>query len=429
MARTLRALAAGGLAVALTTASAGCWYQPGQGPNRAAHNAFETEIGVGNVDDLVVAWTADTDGSNVGDPVVSNAGVHVGDSAESWYGFAVGTGARLWTHHVENPGIPLALGPAISDGNRVLVSSGIGNLGGHYSSSWLQAGTGVNLGAGGASGLVDSIRGTRSAWRHVGFGSGTPVATSLSIVDSADPSFGWSRPIYVNSGIGGPAAPPVTLGTAAVYQAGVGFNSVGTPNPVAGNGGGAWALTDPAGCEPAAPSLACPTWTFPISGTSATVPVLNDDETLLFTVNNAGTVFAVSTNGGFLQWSATLGSASTGTPALADGVLYVPTAAGVFALDAEGCGGASCGPLWRATDGAAGGGATRQPAVANGVLYAAWGDGSVRAFDTADCGADTCGSLWASSPIGSPITGAPAVTGGQLYVGTQDGRVVAYGLD
>jgi hypothetical protein len=416
------------MAVALASALTGCWYQPGQGPNRAAHNAFETRIGVGNVEDLAVQWTADTDGADVGDPVVSNAGVHVVDSAESWYGFGIGTGERLWTHHVENPGIPLALGPAISDGTRVLVSSGIGNLGGHYSASWLDAATGVNLGGGNSFGLVDSIRGTRSAWRHVGFGSGTPVATSLRVTDSADPTFGWSRPIYVNSGIGGPAAPPVTLGSDAVYQAGVGFNSVGTPNPVSGNGVRAWPLTDPAGCEPAAPSLACPTWTLPISGTGATVPVLNDDETVLYTVNDQGTVVAVGTGGGDLQWSATLGSASTGTPALADGVLYVPTAAGLFALDAEGCGGVSCGPLWRGTDSGVTGGATRQPAVANGVVYAAWGDGSVRAFDAAGCGGTTCGSLW-SSLIGSPVTGAPAVSGGQLYVGTQDGRVVAYGLD
>jgi len=421
MARTLRALAAGGLAVAL----AGCWYQPGQGPNRAAHNAFETQIGVGNVDELTEQWSADTDGLNVEDPVVSNAGVHAVDSAESWYGLRPATGERMWTHHVENPGIPLALGPAISDGGRVLVSSGIGNLGGHYSSSWLDAATGVNLGAGDGSGLVDSLRGTRSAWRHVGFGSGTPVATSLNLHDSADPSFGWSRPIHISSG--GGAAPPVTLGNSAVYQAGNGTIGQGSSTPTFGNGVRAWPLTEPAGCVPSAPTFACPTWSLPLSGTSTTVPVLNADETVLYTVNNAGTVFAVSTNG-FQQWSATLGSPSTGAPALADGVLYVPTAAGLFAVDAEGCGGASCPPLWRGADTGVTGGATQQPAVANGVVYAAWGDGSLRAFDAEGCGGAICGSLW-SDGVGSSITGAPAVSNGQVYVGTQDGRVVAYGLD
>jgi outer membrane protein assembly factor BamB len=422
MARTLRALAAGGLAVAL----AGCWYQPGQGPNRAAHNTFETEIGVGNVADLTEQWSAETDGTSVGDPVVSNAGVHVADWAESWYGFSVATGERRWTHHVENPGIPLSMGPAISDGNRVLVSSGIGNLGGHYSSSWLDAATGVNLGSGNGSGLVDTLRGTRSAWRHIGFGSGTPVVTSLTLRDSADPSFGWSRPIHISSG--GGAAPEVTLGSGAVYQAGNGVNGTGSSSPVFGNGVRAWPLTEPAGCEPSAPTFACPSWSLPISGTSATTPVLSDDENVLYTVNNQGTVFSVGTNGGFLQWTATLGSPSTGAPALADGILYVPTAAGVFAVDADGCGGASCPPLWRGADSGVTGGATQQPAVANGVVYVAWGDGSLRAFDTDGCGGTVCGSLWSDS-VGSPITGAPAVSGGQVYVGTQDGRVVAYGLD
>lgn len=426
MARTLRSLAAGGAAVALASVLAGCWYQPGQGPNRAAHNAFETEIGVGNVADLTEQWSADTDGANVGNPIVSNGGVHVADSAESWYGFNPATGARRWAHHVENPGIPLAMGPAISDGDRVLVSSGIGNLGGHYSSSWLDAATGVNLGAGDGSGLVDSLRGTRSAWRHVGFGSGTPVVTSLSVRDSADPSFGWSGPIHISTG--GGSAPAVTLGSDAVYQAGNGTIGQGGSTPTFGNGVRAWPLTNPDECVPSAPTFACPSWSLALSGTSTTVPVLSDDENVLYTVNNVGTVFAVSTDG-FLQWSATLGSPSTGIPALADGVLYVPTQAGLFAVDADGCGGASCPPLWRGADGGVTGGATRQPAVANGVVYAAWGDGSLRAFDADGCGGGSiCGSLWSDS-VGSPVTGAPAVSSGQVYVGTEDGRVVAYGLD
>ncbi|HEY8547660.1 MAG TPA: PQQ-binding-like beta-propeller repeat protein [Acidimicrobiales bacterium] len=426
MARKLRALAAGGVVVALTGAMTGCWYQPGHGPDRTAFDDLETTIGVGNVDELTERWSAATDGTGVGDPVVSNRGVHVVDSAESWYAFDTGTGERLWTHHVENPGIPLVIGPAISDGNRVLVTSGIGNLGGHYTSSWLDAATGADLGAGEASALVDALRGTRSAWRHVGFGSGTPVATSLILRDSADPGFGWSRPIFVSSGIGGPAAPPVTLGEHGVYQAGTGFLLAGGATPSTGNGVRAWPLTDPPSCVPQAPTVACPSWSLAIGGTSATPPVLGPGEAVLYTVDDLGTVYAVTTADGRLQWTATLGSTSTGAPALANGVLYVPTAAGVVAVDADGCGAASCSPLWRAAhpDGA---GARRQPAVANGVLYSAGNDDALRAFDAAGCGAAVCDPLW-SADVGSGITGAPAVSNGQLYVGTQDGRVVAYGL-
>jgi len=53
----------------------------------------------------------------------------------------------------------------------------------------------------------------------------------------------------------------------------------------------------------------------------------------------------------------------------------------------------------------------------------------MRAFDAAGCGAGvtTCEPLWSAS-TGSSVTGAPAVSGGRLYVGTADGRLLAYGL-
>lgn len=39
----------------------------------------------------------------------------------------------------------------------------------------------------------------------------------------------------------------------------------------------------------------------------------------------------------------------------------------------------------------------------------------------------TAGCFW-SAATGSPITGAPAVSNGRLYIGTQDGRLIAYVL-
>jgi outer membrane protein assembly factor BamB len=54
-------------------------------------------------------------------------------------------------------------------------------------------------------------------------------------------------------------------------------------------------------------------------------------------------------------------------------------------------------------------------------------DGTVAAFDAAGCGAALCPRLWSRS-TGSAITGAPAISVGHLYVGTADGRVVAFGL-
>jgi outer membrane protein assembly factor BamB len=61
------------------------------------------------------------------------------------------------------------------------------------------------------------------------------------------------------------------------------------------------------------------------------------------------------------------------------------------------------------------------------VVFTGSADGTVRAFNAAGCAASVCGQLWADS-TGSEITGAPAVNQGQLYVGTADGRLIAYGL-
>jgi hypothetical protein len=66
--------------------------------------------------------------------------------------------------------------------------------------------------------------------------------------------------------------------------------------------------------------------------------------------------------------------------------------------------------------------------VAGGVMFAGAVDGTVRAFAAAGCaGAPACAPLWCDA-TGSAITGAPAVDLGRVYVGTSDGRVVAYGL-
>lgn len=68
-----------------------------------------------------------------------------------------------------------------------------------------------------------------------------------------------------------------------------------------------------------------------------------------------------------------------------------------------------------------------QPSVAGGVVFTGSADGSLHAFPAAGCGQASCTPLWSTS-TGSPISGAPAVTSGQLYVGTENGRVIAYGL-
>jgi len=55
-------------------------------------------------------------------------------------------------------------------------------------------------------------------------------------------------------------------------------------------------------------------------------------------------------------------------------------------------------------------------------------DGSVHAVNAAGCQATTCTPLWSASTGTAPITGGLAVSNGQLYVPTGDGRLIAYGL-
>jgi outer membrane protein assembly factor BamB len=71
-------------------------------------------------------------------------------------------------------------------------------------------------------------------------------------------------------------------------------------------------------------------------------------------------------------------------------------------------------------------GARVQPAVAGGVVFVGDGGGFVRAFDAAGCGGPFRLPSWLVG-LGA-ITGAPAVSNGQLYVGTQDGHLVAFRL-
>lgn len=58
-------------------------------------------------------------------------------------------------------------------------------------------------------------------------------------------------------------------------------------------------------------------------------------------------------------------------------------------------------------------------------MFTGAGDGTVAAFAVGGYGAATCAPLWTDG-LGSAITGAPAISLHKLFVGTEDGRVVAY---
>jgi hypothetical protein len=419
MRRGLRCLGVLGLVVV----AAGCWPASGQGPGRQAYNPFESAITPDTVAGLGVKWSATTDAGGVGDPIVSNAGVHV-TASEALYGFNRSTGTRLWVKPNPNPGLPFDMGQPIADGSRLLVGSGFGNLGGHWSTEWVDAATGATL-ATPAGGLVDGLRGSTVLLDSYGFGSNTPIAIGIGIVDLDDPSAGWSGTIDVLSP-GQGTAPPMTLGTTRAYQGGQGVMQAGG-TPTRANGVRAYPVATPADACPApATFIKCPMWSTSTDGSSATSPVLAPDETTVYVGTNAGTVYALDAATGAVQWTASVGAPVTDSPALANGMLYVPTSDGdLVVLAAGGCGAATCAPLWQGATGSSS--ISVQPAVAGGVVFTGSSDGGLHAFAAAGCGAATCPSLWSAS-TGSAISGAPAVSGGRLYVATTDGHLVAYGL-
>jgi outer membrane protein assembly factor BamB len=410
-----RVLGIAGMALFL----AGCWPASGQGPSRQAFNPVESKITPATVASLVQKWSAATDGALVGDPVVSNNAIHVSDGGNV-YGFDRRTGARLWVVQAQNPGIPFFMGQPSVDGSQVLVGTGIGNLGGQWQTLALDAATGAAQADPGVAGLVDSIRGSVVVTRRSSFGSNTPVAISVSVTDRSNPNVGWGGLIDLLQS-GQSPAPPMTLGSARVYQGGQGITATNRSNgvrayPVA---------TAPDACPAPANSFKCPMWNTPVDGGSATSPVIDDAETTVYAGTSAGTLYALDAATGAVLWTAAVGSSVTHTPALANGKLYVPTASGdLQAFDATGCGASTCSPLWTASTGSS---ISAQPAVAGGVVYTGSDDGTLAAFDASGCGAATCPSLWSVS-IGSRVNGAPAVTNGRLYVGTADGHVLAYGL-
>ncbi len=136
-----------------------------------------------------------------------------------------------------------------------------------------------------------------------------------------------------------------------------------------------------------------------------------------------------------LWTAATGGVIGESSPAVANGVVYIGSADGkLYAFDAAGgsttCSGSpkTCTPLWT---GATGGAIQGSPTVVNGVVYVGSNDYKLYAFDAAGgsgrCSGTpkTCTPLWTAA-TGGVVTPSPAVAGGVVYVGSDDGTLYAF---
>lgn len=93
----------------------------------------------------------------------------------------------------------------------------------------------------------------------------------------------------------------------------------------------------------------------------------------------------------------------------------------LFAFNANGCGAATCSPLWSATNY----GGSEDLAAANGVVYVGSQDDYLYAFNEGGCGSATCAPLW-KGQAPRPVTGAPAVANGVVYATVQPGTRGAF---
>jgi outer membrane protein assembly factor BamB len=412
--RVGRAAAATVLATGLTAGLGGCWFAPGQGPDRQANNPFETGITAATVASLEPAWTADTGDAIVGPPVVSPAGVHVAAST-TVSSFDKATGEPTW---VRGPGGVPSVGDVsepIVVGDEVVIGIGYPNIGGNWSSLALDAADGSERSLP-PDALIDGVRGTTAGVSYGAFGSGGPAAHAVGVSDLVSGA-GWTGFVAFGSFGSVGAQAPVTIGADGLFHAGNGplAPAVGAP---LGNGVRRFSLTTPANCNPSGstPLFPCPTWATATDGV-ATSPVLGEGR--VYTATSAGTVYALDAATGAVAWTAAVGSAVEAPPALADGTLFVPTTGGdLVALDA-----ADGSVRFRGATGAA---QRVQPAVAADVVVTGSDDGTLHAWDTGGCGPATCPSLWSTDTGTDAVTGAPAVSGGRLYVGTADGRLLAY---
>jgi outer membrane protein assembly factor BamB len=135
--------------------------------------------------------------------------------------------------------------------------------------------------------------------------------------------------------------------------------------------------------------------------------------------NNRGDVFAVGARDGVLRWRTQTGASVGGSPAVHAGVVFVGSADSyLYALDAR-----SGTVLWQGRAGAPI--SSESAAVTGGMVYVSSDDGRLLAFSEAGCGASVCDPAW-TGQLGAATISSPAVAYGDVYVGADDGDLYAF---
>jgi len=424
----------------------GCWPTFQGNPARTGNNPFETAIGVDNVADLQLAWSATT-GGPVGSPVVAGGVVFVGSSDNKLRAFDAdgGTGCSgspptcqpLWTF---TAGDLVLSTPTVADG--------IVYVGSHDQRIYAFDAAGNT----GCSGTPKTCEPLWQATTESFVASGPVVVNGVLYVSGDHKLYAFDA-----AGATGCSGTPKTCQPLWTAHTGAAVRS----SPAVANGTVYVGSTDHnlyaydaagiTGCA-GTPRTCQPLWTAETVGDFAgnfevSTPAV--DGSVVYVAGFPGPIHAFDAAGStgctgvpkFCQplWrsnppdSQTFGPAG---PSIANGFVYAPSQQlqGVAVFDAAGSTGCSgtpklCNQLWTyVTNGDVNGSA----AVANGVLYVGSFDNTFSAFDAAGntgCSGSPkiCQPLWTFT-TGNDIFSSPAVAGGFVYVGSNDGKLYAFHL-
>jgi hypothetical protein len=134
----------------------------------------------------------------------------------------------------------------------------------------------------------------------------------------------------------------------------------------------------------------------------------------VFDAGDSGTVSAIDANGcGAITcgpvWQGSVGFATAGIAATADRV-YVTAGTTLSVFDANGCGAATCMPLWTSTAV----GTLTAPTMVNDVVLAGSTNGDLLAWNVDGCGAPTCSPVW-SEAQGAPVGPVSPLPNGMVF--------------
>jgi outer membrane protein assembly factor BamB len=358
------------------TASGGRW------------NPYENSLGTNNVGQLSLKWFYPTGGPVVSSPVVANGVVYVGSNDNGVYALDALTGAYLWSFATQGP---VQSSPAVAN-EVVYVGSGT---------------------------TVYALNAATGSLPHWTYNAGTAVSSPV-VAPSID-----GDAVYFSGGTGG-VLNALEAKTGAYqwnYNPGDCYPSLGFGGPIpptsAAVGGGVYT-----GCIPEVEPSNIVTlfavnvagfeiWGSPLGVVTYSAPAVVGNVVYL---NSFDGVFALNATNGAQLWANGSNELLTGSPAVANGVVYV---GGGFGNEVKALNAANGDQLWSFTTGNQ---VWSSPAVANGVVYIGSLDNNIYALN-----ATNGAKLW-SYTTGNQVESSPTVANGMVYVGSDDNNIYAFSL-